>query len=56
VTGVPAMTVPLHTFANGLPLGIQFLTGHGAEGRLFSLAGQLERALPWSARRPNMDR
>jgi len=51
VTGVPAMSVPLHTFDDGLPLGIQFLTGHGGEGRLFSLAGQLERAAPWWGRR-----
>jgi amidase len=52
VTGVPAMSVPLHTFPNGLPLGVQFLANHGGEGRLLSLAGQLERAAPWHARRP----
>lgn len=54
VTGVPAMSVPLHTYPNGLPLGIQFLTEHGGEGLLFSLAAQLERAAPWSARRPQL--
>ena len=52
VTGVPAMSVPLHVFPDGLPLGVQFVTGHGGEGRLFSLAAQLEQAAPWSARRP----
>ena len=52
VTGVPAMSVPLHTFANGLPLGIHFLAAHGGEGLLFSLAGQRERAAPGRARRP----
>jgi len=55
VTGVPAMSVPLHTFPNGLPLGVHFLTGHGGEGRLLSLAGQLEQAAPWHARRPQLD-
>jgi len=50
VTGVPAMSVPLHSFGNGLPLGIHFLGGHGSEGLLFSLAAQLERALPWAGR------
>ena len=55
VTGVPAMSVPLHTFANGLPLGIHFLTGHGGEARLFALAGQLERAAPWHMRRPTLE-
>jgi amidase len=54
VTGVPAMSVPLHSFPNGLPLGIQFLTEHGGEGRLFSLAAQLERAAPWAGRRPDL--
>jgi amidase len=52
VTGVPAMSVPLERFASGLPLGLHFLAHHGGEGRLFSLAGQLERAQPWDARRP----
>ena len=55
VTGVPAMSVPLHTFSNGLPLGMHFLADHGGEGLLFSLAGQLERAKPWHLRRPPLD-
>lgn len=52
VTGVPAMSVPLEQFSDGLPLGIQFVGPHGGEGKLFSLAGQLERAAPWHMRRP----
>jgi amidase len=47
VTGVPAMSVPLHWCENGLPLGVQFVGGHGDEGKLFSLAAQLEQARPW---------
>lgn len=47
VTGVPAMSVPLHWSADGLPVGVHFVAGHGDEGRLFSLAGQLEQAKPW---------
>jgi amidase len=54
VTGVPAMSVPLEQFSDGLPLGIQFVAEHGGEGTLFSLAGQLERAAPWSSRRPSL--
>ncbi|HKP59443.1 MAG TPA: amidase [Polyangiales bacterium] len=52
LTGVPAMSVPLQQFPDGMPLGIQFLAGHGGEGLLFALAGQLERAAPWAERRP----
>jgi amidase len=55
VTGVPAMSVPLHAFANGLPLGVHFLTEHGGEGRLLALAGQLEQVAPWQARRAHLD-
>lgn len=52
VTGVPAMSVPLHWCDNGLPLGVQFVGGHGDEEKLFSLAGQLEQARPWFDRVP----
>ena len=55
LTGVPAMSVPLHWCADGLPLGVQFIADHGGEGLLFSLAGQLERAKPWAQRRPNLE-
>ena len=52
LTGVPAMSVPLHQCANGLPLGVQLIADHGGEGLLFALAAQLERAQPWAERRP----
>jgi amidase len=54
LTGVPAMSLPLHAFRDGMPLGVQFLADHGGEGRLFSLAAQLEQAAPWSERRPSL--
>ncbi len=52
MTGVPAMSVPLHWSTDGLPVGMQFATRYGGDGLLFQLAGQLERAQPWAARRP----
>ncbi|HEX4183353.1 MAG TPA: amidase [Caulobacteraceae bacterium] len=51
-TGVPAMSVPLHWNAEGLPIGVMFTAPHAREDLLFSLAGQLEAERPWAARHP----
>ena len=53
LTGQPAMSVPLHWTADGLPCGVQFVARLGAEDVLFQLAGQLEQAWPWFAKRPS---
>jgi 6-aminohexanoate-cyclic-dimer hydrolase len=52
LTGQPAMSVPLHWTDDGLPVGVQFAGRFNDDERLFALAGQLERAQPWFARRP----
>lgn len=52
ITGLPAMSVPLHWTRDGLPLGMQFTGRICDEYSLFQLAGQLERAQPWFNRRP----
>jgi amidase len=56
VTGQPAMSVPLFWTDGGLPIGAHFVGRFGDEATLFQLAGQLERARPWSDRKPPLCR
>lgn len=53
VTGHPAITLPLHQSASGLPIGVQLVAGMGREDLLLRLASQFERGLPWAQRRPS---
>jgi amidase len=52
VTGLPAVNVPLHWTAEGLPIGVMLAGRMGDEGPLISLSAQLEEARPWKDRHP----
>jgi amidase len=51
-TGAPAMNVPLHWTADGLPVGVHFAGRYGEEATLPALAAELETAQPWFDRVP----
>ena len=52
VTGMPAVSLPLHMTAAGLPVGVMLAGRPGEDHLLLALAAQVEEAAPWLARRP----
>jgi amidase/6-aminohexanoate-cyclic-dimer hydrolase len=51
-SGQPAMSVPLHWNAQGLPIGVHVAARFGADETLIALAAELEAAAPWFDKRP----
>ncbi|GII79000.1 amidase [Sphaerisporangium rufum] len=56
VSGQPAVNLPLHWTADGLPIGVMLAGRYGAEATLISLSAQVEAAVGgfWGTRRPAM--
>ena len=53
MSGQPAISLPLHWNADGLPIGVQLVAAYGREDVLLRVASQLESAHPWSDRHPS---
>jgi len=51
VSGLPAVSLPLHWTDDGVPVGVQLVAGPWQEAQLIALASQLEQARPWADRR-----
>ncbi|MEH6451263.1 MAG: amidase [Oleispira sp.] len=47
ITGEPAISLPMGTSDNGLPIGMQFSAGYGEDKTLLELAYELEEAKAW---------
>jgi amidase len=54
VTGLPAVSLPLHWSDEGLPVGAMLTGGPWQESTLIALSAQLEQARPWADRRPQL--
>jgi len=52
VTGMPAVSLPLHWTPAGLPVGVMLAARPAEEELLLSLAAQVEAAAPWADRHP----
>lgn len=52
VAGLPAISLPLEMSPAGLPIGLEVTGGIDQDALVLQLAAQLERAAPWSGRRP----
>jgi amidase len=53
VSGGPAISLPLQTTKEGLPLGMMFAADFGHDDTLLALAFELEAAKPWAGRWPS---
>jgi len=54
MSGQPAISLPGHLTASGLPIGAQLVAGYAREDLLLRVAAQVEQAAPWTGRKPRV--
>jgi amidase len=54
ITGQPAISLPLGETPDGIPIGVQLVAAPTAEATLIHVAAQLEEAMPWGDRWPDL--
>ena len=54
IMGTPAVSLPLAMHSSGLPIGIQLAASPAQDHVVLQLAGQLEKAMPWADRIPDL--
>ena len=52
VTGMPAVSLPLHLTADHLPVGVMLAARPAEDALLLAVAARIEAAVPWQHRRP----
>jgi aspartyl-tRNA(Asn)/glutamyl-tRNA(Gln) amidotransferase subunit A len=53
-TGSPAIAVPCGFSGDGMPIGMQLIGRRGGDDALLAIAREIEGAMEWSARRPEI--
>ena len=53
-TGQPALSLPLHQTADGLPVGVQLAARYAEDALLVRVAAEIEAARPWKDRVPRI--
>lgn len=51
-SGLPAIVLPVHVTADGLPMGVQLIARPGREDVLLAIGAQLEHRVRWDRRHP----
>jgi len=54
LTGLPALSIPCGLTTDGLPLGLQIVSKHWEESKVFQAGHAFEQATDWYLRRPDL--